>query len=475
MSLNKPTIIFLAVCSFFICTSFTAAQDEHPPVFTEENFSFSYDYAFFRSQEQFVLIEIYYSILRDALQFVQDGEKWKAEFVFTAEIRKNDSLLAQTPWKNVDIIDSLSQITSGQRLYGVGYFAVKPGDYMLKVELQDINSQYSRQYQSELEVEPFTADRIELSDIQLASQISRSNEPNRFFKNGYMVIPNSERFYGTGLPMLMFYAEIYNLKKADEPDTTKYMVQFKVLGSDGQVVREFPEKMRLKPGNSAVEVSGVNIISFRSGTYFLELSAHDLFNDATVSKRKKFYVYREGDLAVSDSVSNELMRQKIEAAYQRIYDEMSIDDVEDEFDAASYIASSEEKKIFKTLDSIGKRAFLIEFWKKRDETPQTPENEFRQHYLSLVRTANEQFKGFKKGWKTDRGRVLLLYGVPDEIERFPYSAENKPHIIWKYFSIQGGVMFVFVDKRDFGRYELVHSTARGELNDAEWERWIRPN
>ena len=94
--------------------------------------------------------------------------------------------------------------------------------------------------------------------------------------------------------------------------------------------------------------------------------------------------------------------------------------------------------------------------------------------MKLVNTANQQFREMKQGWRTDRGRVLLLYGVPDEIERFPYSAENKPYEIWKYFSIQGGVIFVFVDKRELGRYELVHSTARGELNDPEWERWIRP-
>lgn len=154
---------------------------------------------------------------------------------------------------------------------------------------------------------------------------------------------------------------------------------------------------------------------------------------------------------------------------------MSSEELKEEFNSAAYIATSDEKNIFKNLDAQGKQIFLIEFWKKRDTTPETPQNEFRDNYLKLVNTANKEFSGFKKGWQTDQGRVLLVYGVPDEIERIPLSMEAKAHQVWKYFSIQGGVIFVFVDKQGFGQLELVHSTARGELNDSEWERWISPN
>ena len=118
---------------------------------------------------------------------------------------------------------------------------------------------------------------------------------------------------------------------------------------------------------------------------------------------------------------------------------------------------------------------LLEFWRKRDTTPETPQNEFRDNYLKLVNTANKEFSGFRDGYKSDRGRILLVYGVPDEIERFPLNMEHKEHHIWKFFSIQGGVIFIFVDKQGFGNLELVHSTARGELNDPDWERWIDPN
>ncbi|MCK5738586.1 GWxTD domain-containing protein, partial [bacterium] len=80
----------------------------------------------------------------------------------------------------------------------------------------------------------------------------------------------------------------------------------------------------------------------------------------------------------------------------------------------------------------------------------------------------------KKGWKTDRGRVVLIYGLPDEIEHFTFNSTSKPYQIWHYFSAEGGIKFIFVDKRLFGNFELVHSTARKEIYDKDWERWISP-
>ncbi|MFZ5517283.1 MAG: GWxTD domain-containing protein [Candidatus Zhuqueibacterota bacterium] len=442
---------------------------------TQERFDFSFDCARFRSQQGFVLLELYYSVFRNYLQFEQVDSVWEASFNFKTEVWQNDSLLASDSWPNFHAVDSLHHILPGQKLYGIGYFGLRAGSYTLKLNLTDTRSNFAREKIQEVTIEPFSEDGLDLSDIELASRIEPAKEKSRFYKNSYLVIPNTDQFYGTGLPMLMFYCEIYNLKKADEPDTSKYAVSYKIFDGDGQSVRQFPAKIRTKPGASAVEVSGMNIISFRSGTYFFELTVKDLFSGNEVSRRKKFYIYREGDLAVPDSVSQKQVADRLKASMDRVYSTMSTDNMDEEFDAASYLATGDEKKIYKTLDAVGKQKFLMEFWASRDQTIGTPQNEFRDNYLALMRTANENFTGFKKGYKTDRGRILLVYGVPDEIERVPYSSENKAYMIWKYFSIQGGVDFVFVDKRGIGDLELVNSTARGELNDPNWERWINPN
>jgi len=488
MSLILPGLLFSHI-SF--------AQTTTESAISQENFNFSFDMASFRAQDDFVLLELYYSIFRNYLKFVPVENGWKATFTFKAEIWQDDSLLASDQWQNVSSEDSLEHITSTQQLFGLGYFAIKPGNYRLKVQLMDLNSGYEQKRELPLAIDPFATDQLTISDIELATQIQPNAEKNLFYKNGYVVIPNPNQFYGTGMPMLTFYSEIYNftysiafdnisgqiqMKSKDEenrfdltPEPAFYSVQYRILDGDGQIVREFPAKIKKKPGESAVEVSGMNIISFRSGSYFFELEAIDLLNKQKTSRRKKFFIYREGDLALPDSTARRLAEEKLQASMEKLYQNMSSQSLDQEFDAAGYIATREEKNIFKTLDIPGKQAFLVEFWKKRDNSPETPQNEFRDNYLKLVNTANKEFSGFKEGYKSDRGRVLLMYDVPDEIERFPLNMEHKEHHIWKYFSIQGGVIFIFVDKQGFGNLELVHSTARGELSDPDWQRWIDPN
>lgn len=470
-----PALLFVVVIASMLFAGIGFCQALGESAHKAEQFNFGFDIGRFRAQDDFVLLELYYSVYRDYLKFVPDGNTWKAEFSFEAGIWQGDSLLASDIWQSVTRIDSLTELNSSQKLFGLGYFAVKPGNYLLKVRLRDENSQLQREKQLPITIESFDTGKLNLSDIELATQIHPDVEGKLFYKNGYQVIPNPDQFYGTGMPMLMFYTEIYNLARPGEADSGHYSVQYRIIDGDGQVVREFPARLKKTPGESAVEVSGMNIISFHSGTYFFEIEAEDRFTGAMIAKRKKFFIYREGDLAVSDSVMKQRAEQKFQAAMERIYKSMSVQTLDEEFDAANYIATREEKEIYKTLDVQGKQKFLMEFWRKRDKSPETPDNEFRDDYLKLVNTANKEFSGFKKGYKSDRGRVLLVYGVPDEIERFPLNMEHKEHHIWKYFSIQGGVIFVFVDKQGFGNLELVHSTARGELSDPDWERWIDPN
>jgi hypothetical protein len=95
-------------------------------------------------------------------------------------------------------------------------------------------------------------------------------------------------------------------------------------------------------------------------------------------------------------------------------------------------------------------------------------------YLQRILSADQRFRALgRAGWRTDRGRVLALYAEPDEVERFPSSQDSKPYEVWRYYSIENGVEFTFVDRSGFGEHTLVHSTKRGELQDTEWQRFLR--
>jgi hypothetical protein len=98
----------------------------------------------------------------------------------------------------------------------------------------------------------------------------------------------------------------------------------------------------------------------------------------------------------------------------------------------------------------------------------------RTAYLQRVTAANQRFHALsRQGWNTDRGRVFIMYGEPDEIERYPSSVDIKPYEVWHYYSIENGVEFDFVERSGFGDYILVNSTKRGELRDDQWQRYLQ--
>jgi len=98
-----------------------------------------------------------------------------------------------------------------------------------------------------------------------------------------------------------------------------------------------------------------------------------------------------------------------------------------------YIINDRERAAFKGLATDEEREHFIEqFWLRRDPTPGTPENEFKQEHYRRIAYANEHFPAPGiAGWKTDRGRIYITYGPPDELENHPGLQS------WRYRYIEG--------------------------------------
>ena len=85
-----------------------------------------------------------------------------------------------------------------------------------------------------------------------------------------------------------------------------------------------------------------------------------------------------------------------------------------------WIISPEELTAFKQLSNDEERdAFIEQFWQRRDPTPDTEENEFKEEHYRRIAYANEHFSAGRAGWRTDRGRIYIVFGPPDEIETHP--------------------------------------------------------
>ncbi len=137
----------------------------------------------------------------------------------------------------------------------------------------------------------------------------------------------------------------------------------------------------------------------------------------------------------------------------------------------SYIITSEERTTFKALKTDEEREQFIEsFWLRRDPTPDTIDNEFKDDHYERIAYANEHFASGIPGWKTDRGRIYVVYGKPDEIESHPSggtydrpieegggTTSTFPFEIWRYRYIEGignEVLLEFVDPSMSGEYRM---------------------
>ena len=100
-----------------------------------------------------------------------------------------------------------------------------------------------------------------------------------------------------------------------------------------------------------------------------------------------------------------------------------------------------------------REALFRDFWKRRDPTPGTEQNELMQEYYYRVEYANTHFSTNRNGWETDRGRIFILYGEPSDVEQHPFEINSKPYEVWYYNALNR--RFVFVDYTGFGDYELV--------------------
>jgi GWxTD domain-containing protein len=122
-----------------------------------------------------------------------------------------------------------------------------------------------------------------------------------------------------------------------------------------------------------------------------------------------------------------------------------------------YIISRKEEKIFLELSPADRGKFIEDFWKRRDPTPETEKNEFKEEYLGRVATANKFFRGGgKEGFLQDRGRVFILLGPPDEMYTEPVGmhAEAKSYEIWNYMTPYQ-IQLTFVDFSGDGEYTLI--------------------
>lgn len=161
----------------------------------------------------------------------------------------------------------------------------------------------------------------------------------------------------------------------------------------------------------------------------------------------------------------ESLQQELSGAFKKWLDE----DV-------TYIITPEERKAFKQLSNDEEREqFIEQFWLRRNPDPESVENDYKEEHYRRIAYANQHFASGIPGWKTDRGRIYIMYGPPDEIEAHPSggfyqrpieegggSTSTYPFEQWRYRYIEGvgqNIVLEFVDPTLTGEYRMTMDPA----------------
>jgi GWxTD domain-containing protein len=273
-----------------------------------------------------------------------------------------------------------------------------------------------------------------MSDILLSSEITVDTVGDYLIKGNLRVIPRPSHSYDTRFKNLCFYYELYEIS----PDAETLTATYRVSDKEGKTVRKISRSIeKLFPAQAMN--CGINIESFEPGDYSLSVTIGDDTSNVVAQKEVAFTITRP---------------QRKTVSYQGM----------PYYDQVQYFLSSSEYREFENLPDEGKKRFLDRFWQTHDYYEIADRFEYaNQHYRH----------GGKSGSETDRGRIHIKYGPPDEIDLpLPIEIEeSRPYEHWQY---PNGDQFIFVDIHGTNDYVLVWTDALDERSQPTLYRYLPP-
>jgi len=469
----RRTGVFLALLSALIAQIFGAGQ-LHAQT---ERIAAWLDYACFDypPDEGLTLVEFYYGLLRHEMTFAYSDTGFTATAYIWIEISEENGNPTDTLYKKIaTIVKSPTEITKQNiRIADQIEAALKPGTYIAELTIEDAESQSDGaastgkvgQRRMRIYVPEFGGSEPVMSGIELAYRIEllptemEVTQYRDIDKSLRRVIPNPSRIFVDSDSIMYFYAEVYNLAFGIGVNK-EFQLACTIADAHGDVVSNFGKRRHFKPGTSAIVSSALDIHDLPEGSYSINLEVTDAETGESAVNSKPF----------------QLLSSTLELTPGTAVAEITEKDLEYLDKVLKYVLSAEQKNILKGLSLDGKMRFYEDLWRRNDPDPSTRLNEFKVELFRRFDFANQHYSVsiVKKddGWQTDRGRVYIVYGEPDEVENYPSTPDSRPFQKWNYFSLgsQGAKFFIFEDETGFGDYRLAHSDANGEPFDTEWQQ-----
>jgi GWxTD domain-containing protein len=189
--------------------------------------------------------------------------------------------------------------------------------------------------------------------------------------------------------------------------------------------------------------------------------------------------FQMGSLEVA-LAQEEARRTELLVSDSGYFSVMSGDQLDEAFAPLSYISTPEDRlSVWSSQLSVqAKRNFLTGFWARRDQSTDTPKNEARESFYASITTANERFTDrqarSRSGWRTDMGRIFIRNGEPTEQLKRAQVGVSAPYQVWRYAGAREKY-YIFVDRTNFGSFELVATNDQREPSRPGWEETVGPD
>jgi GWxTD domain-containing protein len=365
-------------------------------------------------------IYVYSNIVNDDLTFIRNDTtggfeaavEWEVAVVDEDEEKQFGS---QSIAKQVYETDYTQTNNREKNILMSTFFDIPAGEYVIITQMRDLMSRKIVSRKTEVEMFDFETTGIDMSDILFLNEAQLDSVGNLAH-----FVPRVKNNFSREYPYLYIYTEIYS----DEyPATVKLTYQFETLDEEFE-------------GDTTVFIEVQGPLT----SQILKIEQNRIQKN---NYRCIVNLERGGEKAIR---------------YRNIsFYWVNIPETDEDLSMAlyqmRYIITSDSLDFYEESPLEDKRGYFERFWARRDPNPNTEANELMEEYFSRVNYANREFSGFSDdGWLSDRGRILIKFGLPDDIERHPFEIDRYPYVIWRYYNLRK--VFVFSDRTGFGDYRL---------------------
>jgi len=431
------------------------------------------NYAIFSTPNHNSYIETYLLIPGKDVQFVPVEEgKFQATVEVTLlfkqaeEIIQFDKYLLHSP-----IIDNVESLNFN--LTDLKRNALKDGTYTLEILFRDINEEgQEAQYTKEIAVAS-EKDQVLISDIMLMDRyeaVSDEKESNIYTKNGYNLYPNVLNYFSENINRLGFYAEIYNTDSVLEEEDFLVLYSIRLSSDNSKVIKNYRSFKKQTKSPINITFSEFDINELPSGNYNLIIEVRDKKNKLIAAKavffqrNKKMANYTLSDIHqidISESFVSTLTDKETDYQLRAMMPIVKTND-------KGYIQNLAQGK-----NPELQRRFIHNYW--TEAYPLDADKQFAYYKEEVEKVEQRYGSQMFDGFDTDRGRVHLQYGPPNDMIDGANEPGASPYQIWQYYQIgnQSNVQFVFYNPNFADNdYELIHSNARGEVRDERWQMTV---